>query len=67
MSYPEYYRERAQEAERKAMQATLPNVREQYLKAAATWADMAARSARAERYRNEPERPSAAREPHLIP
>ena len=51
MSDPEYYRARADEAQRKAMETSLPNVRSQYLKAAATWADMADRSERAEQYR----------------
>lgn len=53
MTYPEYYRARAEEAQRKALETSLPNVRSQYLKAAATWADMADRSERAERYRKE--------------
>jgi hypothetical protein len=53
MSYPEYYRARAEEAQRKAMEATLPNVRAQYLQAAATWASMAAHSERTESYRRE--------------
>jgi hypothetical protein len=41
MSYSEYYRERAAEAERNARAATLPLVREQYLKAAFSWAQLA--------------------------
>lgn len=53
MSYPEYYRARAEEAERKARETNLPNVRAQYLKAAATWADMASRSERAQQYRRD--------------
>ena len=53
MSDPHYYRARAEEARRKAIETRLPNVRSQYLKAAATWADMADRSERAERYRRE--------------
>ena len=57
MIYPEYYRARADEAQRKAMETSLPNVRTQYLKAAATWADMAERSERAERYRKEAPNP----------
>lgn len=58
MTYPEYYRARADEAQRKAMETSLPNVRTQYLKAAATWADMADRSERAERYRKEAPAPA---------
>jgi hypothetical protein len=51
MSYPEYFRARAEEAERKALQAQLPRVRELYLQAAATWTDMALKSERAEMLR----------------
>jgi hypothetical protein len=41
MIYPEYYRERAAEAEREAGVAGLPLVRQLYLEAARKWSQLA--------------------------
>jgi hypothetical protein len=43
---PEYYWERAAEAEQEAALARLPRVREQYLKAARSWSRLAEHVAR---------------------
>jgi hypothetical protein len=47
----EFYLERAAEARVGAAAATLDNVRERWLRAEATWAEMAARSQRGEKMR----------------
>jgi len=51
MSPLETYLERAAECRREAEETTLPNVREQCLRSAFAWEDMAARVRRAEKYR----------------
>jgi len=48
----EFYLERAAEARAGAAAATLDNVRDRWLRSEATWAEMAARSARGEKMRN---------------
>jgi hypothetical protein len=48
----EFYLERAAEARAGASAATLDNVRDRWLRSEATWAEMAARSARGEKMRN---------------
>ncbi len=47
----EFYLERAAEARSGASSATLSNVRERWLRAEATWTEMAARNARGEKMR----------------
>lgn len=54
-THHEFYLERAQAARRDAEAATLANVRERSLRAAAAWDAMAARAARTERMRAETE------------
>ena len=49
----EFYLERAEEARASAAAATLDNVRDRWLRAEATWAEMAARSARGEKMRTQ--------------
>ena len=49
----DFYLERAAEARASAAAATLDNVRDRWLRAEATWAEMAARSARGEKMRNQ--------------
>ena len=48
----EFYLERAAEARAGAGAATLDNVRDRWLRSEATWAEMAARSARGEKMRD---------------
>jgi len=48
-----FYLERAAEARASAGAATLDNVRDRWLRSEATWAEMAARSARGEKVRNQ--------------
>ena len=54
-THHEFYLERAAAARRDANEATLANVRERSLRAAAAWEEMAARAARTERMRAETE------------
>ncbi|HWT11975.1 MAG TPA: hypothetical protein VN231_04415 [Allosphingosinicella sp.] len=54
-THHEFYRERAAAARRDADEATLANVRERCMRAAAAWDEMAARAARTERMRAEAE------------
>ena len=54
-THHEFYLERAAAARRDAEEATLSNVRERCLRAAAAWDEMAARAARTERMRAETE------------
>jgi hypothetical protein len=54
-THHEFYLERAAAARRDADEATLANVRERCLRAAAAWDEMAARAARTERMRAETE------------
>ena len=54
-THHEFYLERAAAARRDAEDATLSNVRERCLRAAAAWDEMAARAARTERMRAETE------------
>ena len=56
----EFYRTRAEEARRDAQAATLDNVRERHLTAAAAWDAMAERGERTERKRFETEARKAA-------
>jgi hypothetical protein len=49
----EFYLERAAEARAGAGAATLDNVRDRWLRAEATWAEMAARSERGEKMRDQ--------------
>jgi len=56
----EFYRARAEEARRYALAATLDNVRERHLTAAAAWDAMAERGERTERSRVETEARKAA-------
>jgi hypothetical protein len=49
----EFYLARAAEAHADAAAATLGNVRDRWLLSAATWTEMAARSARGEKMRND--------------
>ena len=56
----EYYADRASEARRDADAATLTNVRDRWLCAAAAWEAMSARAARGERHRAELEARKAA-------
>lgn len=51
----EFYVERAAQARREAEAATLANVRDRCLRAAAAWEEMASRAARTERMRAETE------------
>jgi hypothetical protein len=59
-THHEFYVERAAAARREAEAATLANVRERSLRAAAAWDEMAARAARTERMRAESEAKKAA-------
>jgi hypothetical protein len=54
-THHEFYLERASAARRDADEATLANVRDRCLRAAAAWDEMAARAARTERMRAETE------------
>lgn len=54
-THHEFYLERATAARRDADAATLTNVRDRCLRAAAAWDEMAARAARTERMRAEAE------------
>jgi hypothetical protein len=54
-THHEFYLERAAASRREAEAATLSNVRERCLRAAAAWDEMAARAARTERMRAETE------------
>ena len=54
-THHEFYLERAAAARRDANEATLANVRDRSLRAAAAWEEMAARAARTERMRAETE------------
>lgn len=54
-THHEFYIERAAAARREAEAATLANVRDRCLRAAAAWDEMAARAARTERMRAETE------------
>jgi len=54
-THHEFYLERAAAARRDADDATLTNVRERCLRAAAAWEEMASRAARTERMRAETE------------
>ena len=56
----EFYRTREAEARRAAESATLDNVRERHLNAAAAWAAMAVRGERTERRRAETDARKAA-------
>ena len=56
----QFYLDRAADARRDAEAATLANVRERCLRAAAAWDDMASRVARTERMRAETEAKKAA-------
>jgi hypothetical protein len=56
----QFYMDRAADARRDAEAATLTNVRERCLRAAAAWEDMASRVARTERMRAETEAKKAA-------
>jgi hypothetical protein len=54
-THHEFYLERAAASRREADAATLSNVRDRCLRAAAAWDEMAARAARTERMRAETE------------
>jgi hypothetical protein len=54
-THHEFYLERASAARREAEAATLANVRDRCLRAAAAWDEMASRAARTERMRAETE------------
>lgn len=54
-THHEFYVERAQAARRDADAATLVNVRDRCLRAAAAWEEMASRAARTDRMRAEAE------------
>ena len=54
-THHEFYLERAAAARRDAEEATLANVRDRCMRAAAAWDEMAARAARTERMRAETE------------
>ena len=54
-THHEFYLERAVAARRDAEEATLMNVRERCMRAAAAWEEMAERAARTERMRAETE------------
>ena len=54
-THHEFYLERAAAARRDADEATLANVRDRCMRAAAAWDEMAARAARTERMRAETE------------
>ena len=54
-THHEFYLERAAASRREAEAATLANVRDRCLRAAAAWDEMAARAARTERMRAETE------------
>ncbi|MGQ0558605.1 MAG: hypothetical protein ACT4OE_03320 [Sphingosinicella sp.] len=54
-THHEFYLERAAAARRDADEATLVNVRDRCLRAAAAWEEMASRAARTERMRAETE------------
>jgi hypothetical protein len=54
-THHEFYLERASAARREAGEATLDNVRDRCLRAAAAWDEMASRAARTERMRAETE------------
>jgi len=56
----EFYRARAQDARADAEAATLQNVRQRCLRAAAAWEDMADRAARTDRMRARQEADKAA-------
>jgi hypothetical protein len=56
----EFYRARAEEARTEAAAATLDNVRDRCLRAAAAWEDMADRAARTDRMRARAEAEKAA-------
>jgi hypothetical protein len=56
----EFYRARAHEARSEASVATLDNVRDRCLRAAAAWEDMADRAARTDRMRARAEAEKAA-------
>lgn len=49
----EFYLQRAAEARASASAATLDNVRDRWLRSEATWTEMAARSARGEKMRDQ--------------
>ena len=66
-THHEFYLERAAAARRDADEATLANVRERCLRAAAAWEEMAARAARTERMRAETEARLEANEAALPP
>jgi len=57
----EFYKERAEEARRAAEAATLANVRDRCLRAAAAWNEMASRASRTERLRADAEAAKSAR------
>ena len=59
-THHQFYMDRAADARRDAEAATLENVRERCLRAAAAWDDMASRVARTERMRAETEAKKAA-------
>jgi hypothetical protein len=59
-THHQFYVDRAADARRDAEAATLENVRERCLRAAAAWDDMASRVARTERMRAETEAKKAA-------
>ena len=54
-THHEFYLERAAASRRDAEEATLANVRDRCMRAAAAWEEMAARAARTERMRAETE------------
>ena len=62
MSNTEYLRARVDEARQAAATATLANVRDRCLRAAAVWEDMAARAARMDEHRLEEARRRAVRD-----
>jgi hypothetical protein len=59
-THHEFYLERAADARRDAEAASLQNVRDRCLRAAAAWEEMASRVARTERMRAETEAKKAA-------
>lgn len=64
----EFYLERANQARREADEASLQNVRERCLRAAAVWEDMADRARRTDRMRARQEaEKAAARAPEQVP
>lgn len=63
----DFYRARAAEARSEAEAASLENVRQRCLRAAAAWEDMAERAARTDRMRARQEAAKVAASPAAVP